>query len=82
MGSFDFEIDIDGSANAFPGDEVQLLSLDAEYPLPECLAELPSFPETIFGSASGLIYPGTGLFIASVTFDPPPPLSLARMDRS
>ena len=58
VGSFDFEIDIDGSANAFPGDEVQLLSLDAEYPLPECLAELPSFPDTIFGSASGLIYPG------------------------
>ena len=58
VGSFDFEIDDDGSANAFPGDEVLLLSLDAEYPLPDCLAELPSFPETIFGSASGLIYPG------------------------
>ena len=59
VGSFDFQIDVDGSANAYPGDEVQLLSLDAEYPVPECLAELPSFPETIFGSASGLMYPGT-----------------------
>ena len=58
VGSFDFEIDVDGSANAFPGDEVLLLSLDSEYPIPDCLAELPSFPETIFGSASGLIYPG------------------------
>ena len=58
MGSFEFVINPDGSATAFPGDLVQLLSLDAENPVPECLAELPPFPETIFGSAAGLIYPG------------------------